>query len=79
MSLVTANQLKAARALVAWEQQRLAKAAGISVGMIRRMEASGGPLRGNAATIRAVQAALEGAGVQFLNADEPGVRLRKAE
>ena len=76
MGLTTANQLRAARALIAWEQTRLAEAAGISIGTVRRMEASDGPLRGNAGTVRRVQATLEAAGVEFTDGNAPGVRMR---
>jgi hypothetical protein len=41
------------------------------------MERSAGrPIAGRAANVHAVQAALEGAGLEFLNGDRPGVRLK---
>ena len=75
--LTTGHQLKAARALIGMDQAELAKRAGLNVNTVRNMEsAAAGPIAGRAANIQTVQAALEAAGVQFLNGDEPGVRLK---
>jgi predicted transcriptional regulator len=75
--LSTGNQLKAARALVGVEQIDLAKAAGVSVGTIRNMEAcAAAPITSSAANVRAVQIELEKAGIEFLNHGRPGVRLK---
>ena len=76
--LTLSRQLRAARVLIGWEQRDLSKAAGVSIGTIRRMEGGDGLVRGQAETLRRVQRALEAAGVVFINADEPGVRLRGA-
>jgi hypothetical protein len=56
----------------------LAEAARISVPTLGRMEASVGPVTGFANNVAAVIAALEKAGVEFIDADDggPGVRLR---
>ncbi len=78
--LTTGNQLRAARGLVAMDQITLAKASGVSANTIRAMEARGAEtLTSGLDTIRAVQAALEAVGVEFLNHGEPGVKLRKAK
>lgn len=79
--MLTAAQIKAARALVDWSQPQLAEAAGLSMPTIRRMEGPLGPGRSTAANVEAVRQALEGVGVVFLNAGEvknggPGVRLQ---
>ena len=77
--LMTGNQLKAARALIGVDQVTLAAQARVNVNTIRNMEASNaGPISGRAQNVRAVQAALEAAGVQFIaeNGGGPGVRLR---
>ena len=76
---ILARQLRAARVLIGWEQKHLAEAAGLAIGTIRRMEASDGPVRGNAENVWKVQRALEDAGVIFIDEDGggPGVRLRK--
>jgi hypothetical protein len=75
--LTIGNQLKAARALVGAEQTVIAEAAGIHVNTIRTMEASGpAQIPGRSLNVQAVQRALEGLGVEFLNHGNPGVRLR---
>ena len=79
--MLTAAQIKAARALVDWSQPQLAEAAGLSMPTIRRMEGPLGPGRSTAANVEAVQQALEAMGVVFLDAGDvkaggPGVRLR---
>jgi len=77
MSLTTGNQLRAARALIGQDQTVTAELAGVDVNTIRSMEASNaGPLKGRFETVAKVQAALEKAGIEFLNSDAPGVRLR---
>jgi transcriptional regulator with XRE-family HTH domain len=77
MSLVTGNQLKAARALAGVDQQQVADAARINVNTVRNMEARGAePITSNAVTVRSVQLALEAWGIEFLNHGQPGVRLR---
>jgi transcriptional regulator with XRE-family HTH domain len=75
--LTTGNQLRAARALVGMEQLELASRAKLNVNTIQNMERAGaGPIAGRAANVHTVQAVLETAGVEFLNSDRPGVRLK---
>jgi transcriptional regulator with XRE-family HTH domain len=79
--MLTAAQIKAARALIDWSQPQLATASGLSMPTIRRMEGPLGPGRSTAANVEAVQRALEVAGVIFIDAGEvkpggPGVRLK---
>jgi transcriptional regulator with XRE-family HTH domain len=71
--VLTADQIRAARALLDWSQPKLAEASGLSLPTIRRMEGPIGPGRSSAA--------LDEAGVIFLDAGEtttggPGVRLK---
>ncbi|MGO8916044.1 MAG: helix-turn-helix domain-containing protein [Stellaceae bacterium] len=81
--MLTAAQLKAARALVGFEQRALAEASGVSLPTIQRMEASNGTVRGVIESLTKVMAALEAAGVEFINEGASsagggrGVRLRK--
>lgn len=81
--MITASQLKAARALVRMEQRALAEASGVSLPTIQRMEASEGTVRGVIESLMKVMAALESAGVEFINEGASssgggrGVRLRK--
>ena len=79
--MLTAAQIRAARALVDWSQPRLAEAAGLSLPTIRRMEGEPGPGRSAAANVESVRTALEREGVIFLESGEaksggPGVRLK---
>ena len=76
---VSIRQIKAARALLAWSQEDLAQAADVSIPTIKRLEAQDGPLGGRDATGSKIQAALENAGVEFIeeNGGGQGVRLRK--
>ena len=81
--MLTALQMKAARALVGMEQKALAEASGVSLPTIQRMEASNGVVRGVIDSLTKVMAALEAAGVEFINEGATssgggrGVRLRK--
>jgi hypothetical protein len=76
MTLVTGNQLKAARALAGVDQQQVADSARVNVNTIRNMEARGAqPITSSAVTVRNVQIALEALGIEFLNHAQPGVRL----
>ena len=79
--MLEASQIRAARALLSWSQPELAKASGLSLPTIVRMEGQPGPGRSSAANVQAVKRALESGGVLFLEADETnavgaGVRLR---
>ncbi len=76
--MIISEQLRAARGLVGWSQSALAKASGLALSTIKRMEGDRGPLRSSAENVLKVQQALEDAGVIFIDSDElgPGVRLR---
>jgi len=81
--VLTAAQMKAARALVGMEQKTLAELSGVSLPTIQRMEASNGVVRGVIETLMKVMGALEAAGVEFINEGAVsstggrGVRLRR--
>jgi predicted transcriptional regulator len=76
---VSVEQIKAARALLRWTQHDLAEASGVSIPTVKRLEADGGTLGGRDSTVAAIRAALESAGVSFLDANGsgPGVRLTR--
>lgn len=80
--MVLGRQIAAARALVGIGQKELAERANISIPTLKRMEASDGNATGLANNVAAVRAALEAAGITFLNNGEvspgPGVALRQA-
>lgn len=73
---VTGRQLRAARALLGWEQIELSKKAKVAIGTIRRMESFDGPIGSRTETLRNVTGALEKAGIEFLDNGGPGVRLK---
>jgi len=81
--MITAAQLRAARALAGFDQRRLAEVAGLSVPTIQRMEASDGVVRGNVDSLTKLIEALNAAGVELIaegaaSADGGrGVRLKK--
>ena len=65
--MITAAQLRAARALVGMDQKDLAAASGLSLPTIQRMEASEGVIRGNVDSLMKLIAALEAASVELIN------------
>lgn len=67
LDMITAAQLRAARALVGLDQRALAEASGLSLPTIQRMEASEGVIRGNVDSLMKLIAALEAAGVELIN------------
>lgn len=77
--MLTSEQIRAARALIRWEQKDLAEASKVSLPSIKRLEAQPGPLAAQERTVEALRQALEAAGVIFVqeNGEGPGVRLRK--
>lgn len=74
---LTPEHMKAARALLNWNQTRLAEACGMSPTTIKRYESSG-LQKVSIENIEAISTALSGVGIEFFNGGEPGVRLRKA-
>lgn len=66
--MMTAAQLKAARALLDWDQRQLAEAAGVSLPTVQRMEASDGNVRGNVDTLVKIVDALRRAGIELIGA-----------
>lgn len=76
---ISGNQLKAARALLGFDQAQLAAAARVGINTIRNMESSGAAsIRARTETLNAVEALLKAAGLVFLPEDGQGagVRLR---
>ena len=76
---LTNSQIRAARALVHWRAQDLARESAVGVATIRRAELADGETSMTAANDLAIRRALELAGVEFIdeNGGGPGVRLRK--
>ena len=82
--MITAAQLKAARAMLGIDQKALAELAGVSVPTVQRMEASLGNVRGTIESLTRIIEALDRAGVELIseemksNASGRGVRLKVA-
>jgi len=81
--MITAHQLRAARALLSIDQRQMAELADLSVPTIQRMEASDGVIRANVDSLMKLVSALEGAGIELINPGAAsatggrGVRLRE--
>jgi hypothetical protein len=75
---ITSELIRAARALLRWEQRHLSEASSVSLPTIKRLEAKPGILAAHHSTVAALTRALETAGVEFTNGASPGVRLRPA-
>ena len=80
--MITAPQLRAARALLGIDQRKLAELSGLSVPTIQRMEASEAMIRGNVDSLMKLIGALEAAGIELIaegaasQAGGRGVRLK---
>lgn len=81
--MITAAQMRAARALLGIDQKQLAELSGVSLPTIQRMEASEGNVRGVVDTLSKVVEALGAAGVELIGDNAPstgtgrGVRFKE--
>lgn len=81
--MITAAQMRAARALLGIDQKRLAELAGVSLPTIQRMEASQGNVRGVVESLTKVVEALSQAGIELIGEGAQssgggrGVRLKE--
>jgi transcriptional regulator with XRE-family HTH domain len=64
--MITAAQVRAARALLGIDQRELASQCGLSVPTIQRMEGSDGVIRGNVDSLMKLMAALDSAGIDLI-------------
>ena len=82
--MITAAQMRAARALSGIDQRQLAELSGVSLPTIQRMEASEGNVRGVIDTLVKVIEAFDRAGVELIGEGSTsrdggrGVRLKQA-
>ena len=80
--MITAAQMRAARALLGIDQVKLAELSGVSLATIQRMEASEGNVRGVVDSLTKVVQAFNQAGIDLIGDHERsdqggrGVRLR---
>jgi transcriptional regulator with XRE-family HTH domain len=66
--MVSPEQCRAARAWANWSQEELAKRASVGLSTVRAFEkGTHTPIRNN---LEAIRAALEGAGIRFIYADD---------
>ena len=79
MIIITGRHIRAARGLVGWSQIELAKRAKVALGTARKMEESNGPVGSRTDSLFKVLGVLEKAGVEFLNDDQPGVRMKRGK
>ena len=83
--MLSAAQMRAARALLGIDQKQLAEMSGVSLPTIQRMEASEGTVRGVIDTLTKVVEALERAGVELIGENATsaargrGVRLKQTK
>ena len=81
--MITATQVRAARALASVDQRKLAELSGLSLPTIQRMESSEDLIRGNVDSFTKLIAALESLGIELIGegavsqGEGRGVRLRK--
>ena len=81
--MITAAQLRAARALLGIDQRELSELSGLSVPTIQRMEASDGVIRGNVDSLMKLVGALDALGIELISDNAVsqsggrGVRLKR--
>jgi transcriptional regulator with XRE-family HTH domain len=73
--MISAAQVRATRALLGWTVRELAQRAVVSIPTVNLIEDAHGLPSTIVKQMEAVQAALEAAGIEFLDGDAPGVRL----
>jgi transcriptional regulator with XRE-family HTH domain len=64
--MITAGQMRAARALLGLDQRALAELSGLSLPTIQRMEASDGVIRGNVDSLMKLVGALHASGIELI-------------
>ena len=83
--MISAGQLRAARAILGIDQKTLAELSGLSVPTIQRMDASQGGIRGNVDSLMKLVRALDTAGVELIaegatsSSGGRGVRLKRPQ
>jgi predicted transcriptional regulator len=77
--ILSSELVRAARALLRWEQRDLAAASSVSLPTIKRLESTPGMMAAHMSTVTALRKALESAGIEFIdeNGGGPGLRLKR--
>jgi transcriptional regulator with XRE-family HTH domain len=73
--MISGAQIRAARNLMGWTARDLSQRAVVSVSTVNLIENAKGLPSTTREQVAAVRAALEEAGIEFLDGDAPGVRL----
>ena len=81
MAMRYSAQIRAARALLGWSQDQLARRAKVGLATLRRIEQTEGIVKGNFSTVLKIQKALEQSGIHFIEDDfgQIGVRLESKD
>ncbi|RYF21986.1 MAG: transcriptional regulator [Oxalobacteraceae bacterium] len=84
LSILTPQEVRVARSLLGWPQERLAARSGTTTAFVWTYEKEGRVMRmvsreRSLDGLAAIRAALEAAGVEFTNGDPSGVQLRRLE
>ncbi len=78
--MITAEQIRGARAMLKWSAKKLADASGLGTATVQRMESARGVPKSFATNLEFIQRTLEDAGIIFIEEERhgagPGVRLR---
>lgn len=75
--ILTSEMVRAARALLRWGQEDLAREAGVSLATIKRLEKVPGSIRGTLATADAIQSVFAAAQIEFtFDRGEGVIRLK---
>jgi hypothetical protein len=79
--ILSSELVRAARALLRWEQRDLAASSSVSLPTVKRLESKPGLMAAHMSTVTALRTALEKAGIDFIdeNGGGPGVRMRKRQ
>jgi len=76
MNAITGAQIRAARALLRWTAEDLAKSASLGVMTIRRAEADDGQPSITNANLKLIRMTFEAAGIEFIAENGGGVGVR---
>ena len=76
MAVITSEQIKAARALLRWEQKDLSEASGLSLGTIKVIEQRPGLLIVRTTSLYALLDAFNKVGIEFLEPNNGGEGVR---
>ena len=74
--MITGIQIRAARGILRWSLKDLAKASGVSLPTVQRIELQDGVPSTKAQTLMDIRIALEAAGVEFIGTPENGLGVR---